>query len=231
MNDLSVELNNLVIGCYIGAMRVNNLMYADDLVLLSPTKSGLQTLLKHCELYGSTHCIKFNSLKSATMAFKCDLLKHESNCDVYLNNEAIPTVSEVKYLGHFICADRKDNSDIVRQTKKLYIQGNMLFRKFFHCSEPTKIQLFNSYCASLYTPHLWFNYSSEIMRKLKVAYNNIFRLLFNEPKYCRASYMLVCRGVPSLGEIIRKCIYSFQKRLFVSSWKYTVSPETKIAGA
>ena len=36
MDDLSKKLNNVNAGCIIGAALINNLMYADDLVLLAP---------------------------------------------------------------------------------------------------------------------------------------------------------------------------------------------------
>ena len=40
------------------------LLYADDIVLLSPTCHGLQKLITACEQYGRLWDLKFNSLKS-----------------------------------------------------------------------------------------------------------------------------------------------------------------------
>ena len=47
------------------------------------------------------------------------------------------------------------------------------------------------------------------MRKLCVAYNNVFRFLYNEPRDCSASYMFVSRGLPTCKMLIRKNVYSF----------------------
>ena len=47
------------------------------------------------------------------------------------------------------------------------------------------------------------------MRKLCVAYNNVFRLLCNEPRDCSASYMFVSRGLPTCKMLIRINVYSF----------------------
>ena len=45
------------------------------------------------------------------------------------------------------------------------------------------------------------------MRKLCVAYNNVFRLLFNKPRGFSASYMFVSRDLPTCKRLIRKmCI-------------------------
>ena len=41
-----------------------------------------------------------------------------------------------------------------------------------------------------------------------VAYNNVFRLLCNEPRYCIASYMFVTRGLPTCKMLIRKKVYN-----------------------
>ena len=42
-------------------------MYADDLVVFSPSNVGLRELLSVCETYGLNHDIKFNHNKSAIL--------------------------------------------------------------------------------------------------------------------------------------------------------------------
>ena len=39
------------VGCYVGGAWVNSLSYADDMVLLAPTVTALQTLLEVCRAY------------------------------------------------------------------------------------------------------------------------------------------------------------------------------------
>ena len=91
----------------------------------------------------------------------------------------ISQVSTVKYLGHYICEDLKDDTDINRQCRHIYAQGNLLIRKFGMCTSNVKSFLFNTYCSPLYTAQLWWNYNASSIKKLYVAYNNIFRLLHN----------------------------------------------------
>ena len=50
------------------------------------------------------------------------------------------------------------------------------------------------------------------MRKLCVAYNNVFRFLCNKPRDCSASYMFV-----SCKMLIRNNVYSFFKCIAKSS--------------
>ena len=50
-----------------GGRMLNHLMYADDLVLLSPSAKGLQRLVDICAAYGDIHDIKFNHAKTVCM--------------------------------------------------------------------------------------------------------------------------------------------------------------------
>ena len=64
MDDLSQSLNCCKTGCLSGEIMINHLMYADDLVLLSPSATGLRELLRTCEKYSKEHAIIYNSKKS-----------------------------------------------------------------------------------------------------------------------------------------------------------------------
>ena len=61
-------------------------------------------------------------------------------------------------------------------------QGNALACRFHMCLDNVKVTLFRSYCSSLYTSQLWWNYRVNSIRKLYVAYNNAFRMLFRLPR-------------------------------------------------
>ena len=68
--------------------------------------------------------------------------------------------------------------------------------------------LFKAFCTPIYGCSLWccmFQYS---LNKLRVAYNDAFRLLLNEPRWCSASRLFVLHNVPLFWAIIHKSIYS-----------------------
>ena len=50
-NDLNHHLQATGVGCYVGGTWENSLSYADDIVLLAPTVTALQTLLEVCRPY------------------------------------------------------------------------------------------------------------------------------------------------------------------------------------
>ena len=89
----------------------------------------------------------------------------------------------------------------------------MLLRKFNKCSYDTKCMLFKSYCANLYCCQFWYSACKTTMNKLRIAYNDSLRRLWNSPKYNSATEMFVCLNIPSFGELLRKSIFNFSTRL------------------
>jgi hypothetical protein len=67
MDDLSPLLESQHIGLSYGVGKVNHLMYADDIVLFSPSVNGLQKLIDICKCYGDQHDIPFNVKKTVSM--------------------------------------------------------------------------------------------------------------------------------------------------------------------
>ena len=68
----------------------------------------------------------------------------------------------------------------------------------------------NFYCAAL-----WCNFTASAFRRIKVAYNNTFRMLMCVKR--RQVYNAFVRfNVDSLQVILRKSVYSFNKRLLKS---------------
>ena len=108
---------------------MNHLMYADDIVLLSPSATGLSLLLHVCGNYGLENDIIFNSKKSAVIIFRNSFVKDFTFPSFVMNGESIMEVPFVKYLGHVISADMEDDLDIMRQCRQLYAQGNALARR------------------------------------------------------------------------------------------------------
>ena len=55
------------VGCNLNGHLINHIMYADDLVLISPSSAGLSQLLRECEKFGTRHDVKYNAKKSAVI--------------------------------------------------------------------------------------------------------------------------------------------------------------------
>ena len=189
------------------------MMYADDLTLMSPSAKGLQKLLNICESFAADADILFNPDKSVCLYFECRTLKLHAVPYVTLNGKRLEYRLSHRILGMDIDSSALDNKDISRQVRGLYFRANMLIRKFSTCTYEVKKQLFISYCTSMYCAHLWSGFNLGQIKKLKVAYNNSFRRLFRLPFRCSASEMFVENDVPAFDILIRRNVYSFERRL------------------
>ena len=139
VDDLSVALNACRVGCCVGNVIINYLMYAGDLVILAPSVAGLSKLLNICGIFGESNDFIFNQKKSASLYFISKILKEAHLPNVYLNGVVIKQVDYVKYLGHFLTCELSDDIDIRRQCRVHNVLGNILCRKFHMCTAPVKI--------------------------------------------------------------------------------------------
>ena len=80
--------------------------------------TGLSLLLHVWGKYGLEHDIRFNSKKSVVIIFRNSCVKDFSYPSFVMNCESIKEVPFVKYLGHVISADMKDDLDIMRQCRQ-----------------------------------------------------------------------------------------------------------------
>ena len=209
VDDLSVKLNYCHVGCYCSGGCINHLMYADDLVIMSPSVAGLYKLTQS---FGLSHDVLFNNKKSTIMSFRAGNLK-DAQLPLYtVNGEVLCDSACVKYLGHFICSGLSDDTDILRQRRCLTIQGNILLRKFHMCSISVRLALFRSFCSPMYTSQLWWNYKKCTMKRLLITYHNVFKMSISMSKYESTSVLCTVYNVLCCQAVIRNLVYRFMCR-------------------
>ncbi len=156
---------------------------------MCPYSRDLARLLKICSKYGIENDIRHNSTKSVVMIIRSKQDKMLAVPKFHLNGVELPINKETVYLGNFITEDFRDDRDIQRQCHKLYGQGNMLVRKFSICSPDVKVSLFHTFCTPMYTAQLWCIYCAYSVNKLRIAYNDIMRMLLGLPQCHSSSQM------------------------------------------
>ena len=142
------ELNKCNVGCNLNGHLINHIMYADDLVLISPSSAGLSQLLHECEKFGTRHDLKYNAKKSAVMIYRSMTLKGCTIPNFKLNGIILHVVASYKYLGHYITGDLSDDDDINRQRRTLFVQGNNLLYVFLGSEAHTLSYLLFTYVYS-----------------------------------------------------------------------------------
>ncbi|XP_060802244.1 uncharacterized protein LOC132902175 [Amyelois transitella] len=212
INSLIGELTSTGLGCSIDGTCINNISYADDMVLLSPSVGALRRMLSICERYALTHGLRYNAKKSEFMVFKAGSKQYKAPA-VTLCGTPLHQVSSFKYLGHWITETMSDDVDIERERRALSVRCNMLARRFARCTSDVKITLFKSYCQSLYTCGLWVRYARRAYGALRVQYNNGFRAMLGLPRWCSASAMFAEAHTQDFFAVIRARCASLLNRL------------------
>ena len=154
------------------------------------------------------------------MSFRAGNLK-DAHLPLYtLNGEVLCDSACVKYLGHFICSDLTDDTDILKQRRCLSIQGNVLLRKFRLCSIGVRLALFRSFCSPMYTSQLWWNYKKCTMKRLLITYrvyHNVFKIIISMSKYDSTSLLCTVYNVLCCQAVIINIVYHFMCRLQASN--------------
>ncbi|KAJ0169527.1 hypothetical protein K1T71_014712 [Dendrolimus kikuchii] len=215
INDLIVELRSTRIGCHVGGVCLNNISYADDMVLLSPSISALRKLLSICEGYAAKHGLKYNENKTQMMVFRAGK-GPEITLPVLLSGIELKFVSQFKYLGHILAENLSDDLDIERERRALAVRCNMISRRFSRCNEQVKVTLFRAYCQSFYTCQLWVKCSKKALGTIRIQYNNAYRILMKLPRFCSASGMFAEQRIADFFAIRRARIAGLWARLRAS---------------
>ncbi|CAG9138100.1 unnamed protein product [Plutella xylostella] len=123
VDDLIAELSGTKVGCHIDGICVNNISYADNMVMLSASGCGLRRLLAICEQYAVAHGLKYNAKKSQVMVFEAGSKRMPDLPAIFLDGTELQRVHTFKYLGHVLASDLKDDADIERERRAFLWAG------------------------------------------------------------------------------------------------------------
>ena len=115
MDNLLVSLKNNGVGCHVGSEFCGAFGYADDIILMSPSVNGLQTMLNCCSEFASKYNVIFNPSKSKSIIFSKKGVRHYP--ELYMNAIKLDNVQSVNHLGHILNCDLSDDKDVTNQIK------------------------------------------------------------------------------------------------------------------
>lgn len=181
VDDMIEELKHSGFGCYFGKTFLGCIMYADDLLLLSPSINGLQSMLDVCSLYGSVYNITFNALKTVVMSIGHNITHKPT---LLIAEKPITWVDCCKYLGVLFIARSNLVVNVVPIKRKFYAALNSVFSRSSAIAEPVKVQLVQSFCLPLLTYCIGaLELSIGAINELSVCWNDAFRKIFNYKRW------------------------------------------------
>ena len=175
--DRVVKMN---VGCMLGISKSNIIVYADDIVILAPSRRALQLLLNICMEEAVGLELAFNYQKSKVMVFYSPSNRASGKIAsrIMMGDEYIEEVEFVKYLGYIVSRDLNIDKDVNRAMKKFYIEFNQILRKFHFLDNSIKIFLFKQYCMQIYGAELWFGSKSKsLLKQFTVGFHKAVKKL------------------------------------------------------
>jgi len=177
IDDLITLLESNGLGCHVAREYIGVIMYADDILLLSASVSGLQNMLDICDTYGVSNFITFNHRKSVCMKVGPNWRKPAA--DMFLGNMKLEWVTSIKYLGIVFNSGFKLQIDTSYIRRKFYASCNSILAHCKSADEFVRLSLVKSFCLPLLCYCLGaLELSSQQVQGLSVCWNDCFRRIF-----------------------------------------------------
>lgn len=194
-------------------------IFADDIVLLSPSRAGLQYMTDICETFASSMRLKFSTnpnidkSKTKCIIFTKDRIYDNDVCpDVTLNGMPLPYVQEIKHLGNILQCDNSMKKDCNIKRAKFISKVHSISQEFHFANPVNVVKLYKIYACDFYGSQLWDLYSYDV-EKLYNSWNVAMRILFDVPRSTHRYLIEPISGTVHIKTIIASNFISFYNRL------------------
>ena len=191
------------VGCYYLDVFAAAIFYADDMAILAPSLKGLQKLLDLCGLYCHEWDICLNARKTKNLFFgkKCD-----EPAQLSIDGKNIEWVAECVYLGVTLKSGKRFGCSVMEKVQKFYRSANSILRIDGRSDDLTMLHLLETHCVPILTYGIEIIFVSDVneRRKLRVAYNSIFRKIFAYRWRESVTQLQSCLGRPTWEQLIER---------------------------
>ena len=200
----------------IGNTKIGSLFWADDIVILSESKNGLQHSLNQLSQYCYKNEMKINVDKTKCMIFNKSgrILNYNK---FYYNNQELEIVKNVNYLGFLITP----SFSIKKLLDDLYKRGLKAYFKLRNCLDESfrnHVHLFFNLFDTLIKPILM--YGIELWGSLKQGFNDMNPIEKLNTKLCK-HILGVTKCTSNIGcrcELGRKQLHILGFKTTIKNW-------------
>ena len=154
-------LNNSGLGCYVAGLMISAVMYADDILLLTPSVEVMQNLIRLCQSSFEDVLLHFNVSKCSALRVGA---RHKSPCASLeaLDGSIIPWVNKFKYLGVVLAQGTHLKVNVHHNKVNFFKSFNNLYGKLgSSCSVESIVHLMKVNCLSA----MLYNLESVVLNK------------------------------------------------------------------
>ena len=206
---LSELSNDFKIGTSINGIYTGIIAYADDIILMSPTLSGLQKMINKCVDYGFRNKIKFNPTKTEfIISGNCPI----KTCYIKVDNNVIKPVNSLQHLGFKwqiqntkLKLAKLQHSHFHGKVSELWAATRALVRNGIRFCHPSTISYLYK---SLLVPKLTYGLELCKLNNQQIEYidsqcRSALKSLFNISKYSR-NYLNSILNIPKASDTVEQ---------------------------
>ena len=215
MDDLLKILRRSGVGCHLGGVFCGVVGYADDLLLLAPSRSAMETMLKMCENYAGENNLEFSTdpdpAKSKSKCiFMQGKMKHQKPVPLKLYGVDLPWVRTANHLGNEL-SEECNMEDDIKHKKADFIRRSTEVREGFSFAQPNQVlQAVRTYCCSVYGAMIWPLFS-DMTKQVFNCWSTCVKLAWGVPRSTHTYLVdnfLSC-GIPSMRSSQLACFWKF----------------------
>ena len=218
IDQLLLKLKGSGFGCYIGTTFSGAFAYADDIIILCPSKFSLNAQLQLTVEFSDEFMITFNPSKCHLLFYQSENMRFQENIFVIFQGLQVRAEGATVHLGNIIGPDTHDKN-IVKSISDFNRRVNVLLSRFCYCHTDTKIRLFQMYCLSLYGCSLW-DLSHRSMDKFYTTWRKAVRRVVNVHPMTHCALIPLIIDTPSIDITIQCRLLNFINRMSVSDNEY-----------
>ena len=231
LDPLFAELREQDVGCHLAGMWMGAVGYADDVILLAPSRAAAQIMLRTCEQFAAANNIKFSTdidpVKSKSKAIFVTGPRggEQKPAPLLLCGRALPWVARAEHLGHALSEDGTMQQD-AREKRAQFIDMSVKIHETFGFAHPVEqLEAINKYCTAVYGSNI-YNFTNNEFEMICAASRTGVKLAWGVHRGCR-TYLLQQVLSPATPSLRVSLLLRF--RTFFRSLLTSPSPEVQVA--
>ena len=223
VDELLVELRRLGIGCKVANVFMGAVGFCDDILLLAPTRDGMQVMLDTCQRFANKFNLMFstdpNPEKSKTKCiFVCGRSRNlQKPAPLFLDGKELPWVESAAHLGNVLHESGSMDKD-AKVKRASFIRESTELRETFGFASPSEVlRSVKLYAGSHYGSMLW-QFQSESASQYFTSWRTCVKLAWHVPRQTHTYLVdhLLCSGLSSVRSDILSRYVKFARGLKLS---------------
>ena len=232
LDPLFSQLRRNGVGCHLAGLFMGAVGYADDMILLAPSRNAAQRMLRTCEQFARENNIRFSTdpdpAKSKSKVVYVTGPRGaglQKPVPLQLCGQDLPWVARAEHLDHTLSEDGTMRQD-AREKRAQFIDCHVKTRETFSFAHPVEqLEAVEKYCCSVYGSNL-YDFTDNEFGMICSAWRTGVKLAWGVHRGCR-TYLLQQVLAPGIISLRVNLLMRF--RTFFRSLLESPSPEVQVA--